>query len=280
MTEDEHPHLEAVADYSAGLLDGEQADAVGSHVAACHHCQARADELADVSRILAAAPTPQLPPGVAARIDEALAGASAGVRRDTVGVSPSPHRKFRSLWLSSAAACLVVMLVGGLFGVRSLSDGPVNSGSGGTAPLSREGSLASREGRPHAAEPRMDRGDTDQAGTSVTASGRDYSSRELPRQVSHLLRDETPGGAARVQAARPTPSPLRRLAAPSALARCVSRVTGSNDDPLAVDLASFSGRPSAIIVTSEGLPEARDVWVVDPSCSRVRLHTELPRHGD
>lgn len=270
MTEGEHPELEALADHAEGLLDGVRAASVRSHLASCAHCRAREAELADVSGKLAATPAPRLPSDVAARIDEVVASPPRGAR------GASPPRRIRLLRLSGAAACLALVLVGGVLGVRAWDDGPVGSGSGETTTLSRERAPASGEAPAHTAEPDAGQGEGPRAGTSVTASGRDYSARGLPRQVSRLLRDEARGADARPQLSRPTPTELRPLTAPGVIARCVSSITGSQEDLLAVDLASFSGEPSAVIVRA-GRQDAADVWVVDPSCSRVRMHAEVPR---
>ncbi len=69
-----HPPLTELAEWDEGLLDPDHSAMLDAHVAACSPC---AEALADVRRVgrrLAAAPTPTMPAGVAARLDAVLAG--------------------------------------------------------------------------------------------------------------------------------------------------------------------------------------------------------------
>lgn len=282
MTEDAHLDLDTLADYAEDLLDPDRTAAARAHLAECPRCRASADKLADVGRLLAEAPSPPMPDRVAARIDDAL---SVAQTRRTV----TPLAKLRrrpSVWLGSAAATVIAALVvggviGGVRNTVTYEAGSAGQGGGtgsGTASLQKDGRGEAPGGRPPSGPPAAA-----EAATAVTASGRHYSPGRLSDQASELVRQERSGVS--VQMARPTPRTLRPLAEPRRLARCVSQVTGNRSDNLvAVDLASYTGRPSAIIVASGNRSSGNrssgtDVWVVDPSCTRVRAHTELPRNG-
>lgn len=278
MTGDEHLDLDTLADYTGDILDGERAGEVSTHLAECPRCRARVDELTGVSRLLAEAPTPHIPDHVAVRLQEAIA--EAGQDRTVVPLTRSGGRRRSYMWIGSAAAAVVAVavaggVVGGMQETATFGDGSAGQGAqGGSASLHQESTASSNDGRALAGP------DAGEVTSSVTASGRDYSSRGLPRQASELVREETGKPDVSVQMAQPTPSRLRPLSEPHRLATCVSRVTGGDDDRvLAIDLASYSGRPAAIIVASGTRPAGADVWVVDPSCSRVRAHAELPHTG-
>ena len=69
-----HPPLAELAEWDEGLLDARRSAALAAHLASCGAC---AETLADVRAVsgrLAAVPVPAMPPGVAARLDEVLAG--------------------------------------------------------------------------------------------------------------------------------------------------------------------------------------------------------------
>lgn len=290
MTEDDHLDLDILADYAEGLLDEEgRGQEVQSHLGQCPECHARANELVNVTRRLAAEPSPQLPAHVAEGIDEALSAAEQERTVVPMTRKGSHARWGRPLRLGGAAASVALVLVGGVFGIRAL-DGAGSAGSAGygagssdqVSSLAREGSGRSSSVRPQA-QPQAPA--TAQVAAAVTVSGKDYSSKRLAGQVSQLLKGETGGSGVRVQAAKPVPAPLRSLAAPSRMARCVAQVTGGTSaNLLTVDLASYSGKPSAVIVAT-GTDQAAgraaradaEVWVVDPSCSQVRAHTEVAR---
>lgn len=278
MTGDEHLDLDTLAEYAEDILDGERAGEVSTHLAECAPCRARADELAGVSRVLAETRAPSIPDHVAGRLQDAVAEAERD--RTVVPLTASRSRRRSYMWIGSAAAAVVAVavaggVVGGMRETTTFGSGTAGQGArGGGASLHQQSTAASREGQPLAGQ------DAGEVASSVTASGRDYSSGGLPRQASRLVRAEAGGPDVSVQMAQPTPSRLQPLSDPHRLATCVSRVTGSDEDKvLAIDLASFSGEPAAIIVASGTRPSRPDVWVVDPSCSHVRAHTELPPAG-
>ncbi len=101
--------------------------------------------------------------------------------------------------------------------------------------------------------------------------------------------DEAAGGAAQSSAGRSStlaaPAPaaaadaLARLRDPSSLQGCVAAVAPAG--PLAVDYASFEGRPAVLLVLPGSRPATVDVVAVGPDCGvagRDELYrTQLPR---
>src|SRR5260370_32239906 len=69
----EHADLELIAAFHEGLLDRAAGDRLARHLSGCAVCTQRQAALDDVTARLAAAPPPPLPPGLAERLDAALA---------------------------------------------------------------------------------------------------------------------------------------------------------------------------------------------------------------
>jgi hypothetical protein len=68
-----HISAEAIADFRAGLLPAREADAISAHLPTCSRCAELDAQLASVTSLLAAAPTPPMPAALVARLDAALA---------------------------------------------------------------------------------------------------------------------------------------------------------------------------------------------------------------
>ncbi|MDP9433912.1 MAG: hypothetical protein M3P93_01395, partial [Actinomycetota bacterium] len=63
------------------------------------------------------------------------------------------------------------------------------------------------------------------------------------------------------------PDPLARLRDPDELAGCLSAVTGPDaPQPLAVDYATFEGRPALLVVLPSARPGKVDAYVVGAGC--------------
>ena len=86
-----HPDSDVLAEFGAGLLTGRRAAMIGAHLAGCPRCAATADELAGVSALLAAVPTPAVPDRVAQRLEVALA-AEVALRNDSERASGTSPR--------------------------------------------------------------------------------------------------------------------------------------------------------------------------------------------
>jgi len=86
MSGQRHPDTETLASLRAGLVGGLHGRRLAAHVARCARCAATGDELAAVSSLLAATPTPALPASFERRISAALAAETAA-RALTAGSS-------------------------------------------------------------------------------------------------------------------------------------------------------------------------------------------------
>ena len=103
-----HVSDEAMADFRAGLLPAREAAMIGAHLSTCSRCAELDAQLASVTSLLAATPTPPMPAALAARLDAALAaeaaarvaGTAAGSRRARGPGCPGVPRP--------AAGCLVM----------------------------------------------------------------------------------------------------------------------------------------------------------------------------
>ena len=129
MTAD-HPSIETVADYRAGLLPEHEQAAVSAHVVSCVDCTAASEAVGEVVSLLTAsssAPLP-MPPDVAARLDAALRNAGHE-QSDTVvpigrASTPSaPRRPRRALPLLAAAAAVVAVTAVAFENLDSLGGG-------------------------------------------------------------------------------------------------------------------------------------------------------------
>jgi hypothetical protein len=288
---DVHPDLDRLADLDAGVdVDAD----VHAHTSGCVECQQALAALRATRADLAALPTTSMPADVAARIDAALTDEktqatqreSAANADTTVVAMPGRRaRKRRSSFIASGIAASVVALLIAAVVFNAFSSGGKSNG-GGTA-ASNAATLGS------------------QATSVVTASGRNYTQKNLDNNITALLRTPTvaafgesqqagttsgtgatAGGPAAAPAAPQPSAPLERHATtngsqqhvippqlrslqtdPNAMTQCINSLLGSPPyvAPLAVDLATYDGKPAAVFV----FPKANDpshvrVYVVPP----------------
>jgi anti-sigma factor RsiW len=69
----DHPSRDILADAAEGLLQPDDAATVDAHLAGCSDCRAELAAFSEVSTVLATAPVPTMPPGVAGRLRDVLA---------------------------------------------------------------------------------------------------------------------------------------------------------------------------------------------------------------
>ncbi len=284
-----HLDADALADLQEGLLDGDGEATARRHLEACADCRADLASLTDLPALLAAAgdvgPMPEL---VAARLDRALA--AEAVRPDvptaTRTITPelsAARGPVRGMRLLQAAAAVVLVLGAGAIGISALPHG-----GGGNSTSAGSSGAADSAGGSAAAE---------SASAPVTASGRNWTTGTLTA-AAPLLAAGTYGpaftqldrkAAARDDAGGATPSPsvgtlsgapsippeaaaagpASRLADPAALQACVVTLAdgGPVVQPLAVDLATYEGKPAAVLVFPAADDRAAlDVYVVAPDC--------------
>jgi len=174
----------------------------------------------------------------------------------------------------------VVRLINDSAGVETAASAGSDAGSsgdqaeaGGASPQAPTGVSASESGGKRAA--------ADAGVAPVLATGTDYTPAALEAQARHLvtsaglLQFSAKGDAAAEPApqAQPTPSVAaatgppgnQALKTPAALRACLQALDATDEQVVAVDLARYQGRDSAVIVlrASGG---AYDVWVVARDC--------------
>ncbi|MEO7979542.1 MAG: hypothetical protein ABI807_01360 [Sporichthyaceae bacterium] len=286
--EPRHLDADALADLQEGLLDGDGEATARRHLEACADCRADLASLTDLPALLAAAgdvgPVPEL---VAARLDRALAAEAVrpAVPTATRTITPelsAARGPVRGMRLLQAAAALVLVLGAGAIGISALPHGGDNSTSAGSA------GAADSAGGSAAAEA---------AHAPVTASGRNWTRGTLTAAAPSLaagtygppfsLLDRKAAARDDAGGATPSPSagtlsgspsippeaaaagPASRLADPASLAACVVTLAdgGPVVQPLAVDLATYEGKPAAVLVFPAADDRAAlDVYVVAPDC--------------
>ena len=127
-----------------------------------------------------------------------------------------------------------------------------------------------------------------QPAVPVLATGTDYTSANLVAQARTLIAEApsafasergvkapapaTPGAAGSDEAQAHAPSPLaagdasgQSLRNPQALAACLQAINAAGLRPVAVDLATYQGRPAAILVLP-GRNGGYEVWAVARDC--------------
>lgn len=279
---DQHLDLDALADALAGEPP--------THLEDCGSCAAALRDLAaamgSVQTALAGLPEPELPDEVAARLDAALARAStAGPDTGTPDAVPAPaaasaatitpldaRRRVRWLPAASGVAAAAALVVGAVI----IWPG----GTGGSNSGARDSSLASR------------RND----GIPTSSSGTDYGrdgvllKQALPGLLTGSAAPAKAGGQAPVvgsgttggstgSGAEASPDsgaptavdPLGPLRTTQRLASCLAALTDPADKslPLALDYASFEGKPALVVVLPSASAGKVDVFVVAAGCSQA-----------
>jgi hypothetical protein len=245
-----HLDYEALADFAEGILDDATATSTEEHLAHCDDCRRRAAEVAEVSRVLARAPTPPMPAHLVDRLDAVLAAEAA---------SHTPaYRHHRRFQFVAAAAAAVVLVGGGAAAVRTvMGDGDSGSNTATQQPMTDP----THSGSPGPALVRA-------VPFTVAHTDTKYTSAQLASQVAGAMAKPTSGGRHAMSAADAT------------LGACVARV-GGGKVPLLIDSATYEGRPATVIALPAADPGHADVWVVGDRCSAtdsdVLMHRAVAR---
>lgn len=258
-----HLDIDALADAVAGEAD----PAATAHLASCRECRAALDELQEaseqVSAQLRALPPVQVPPDVVPTLRTRPA--------DVTTLPTMPTGGSRWQRMLPAAAAVVLLVAGGGYALSRLA----GSGSDSAGSSSSSAGTAARAAAPTAGFPR-------------SSTGTDYTGRpDLARAVPSLLAGPgAPQAMAGSSKAAGTngADPLARLRAPAGLADCLLALLPPDDPsvrPLALDYASFRGRPALVVVLPAVDADKLDVYVVGPGCSRgndsTLFYTSVPR---
>jgi hypothetical protein len=290
-----HISDENLARYLEGDLRPRRAAKVGSHLAGCSGCQARAAALKGVPNLLASVQYPPIPARLSSQIERALAAessarvastpASEAGRLDLPARARPARQAWRMPWLNSQAGLRTVAAVGAAVIVAG----------GGYALVSHAGPSASPAGTsisgPPAAPAKVQNGPsvhyrhaghTDSIKT--VKSGTNYVSATLAGQAERVLavqRKSTSvpsgGNAAGSYSTFAAPnsrpgqasSPSASAAATARAARlqgCVDRIAAGRS-VLLVDAAKYEGSAATIIMVSSGASGRAEVYAVGPGCS-------------
>lgn len=240
-----HLDYDTLADLAEGLLSDARAASADAHLASCAECRDRSTEIAEVSRLLAAAPVPPMPARLVSRIDDALAAEAGSI------MSLGARRHLRRRRALSVAAAAVVMVGGGALAGHTLLTGSESSESSGaqsSAFQDRSASARAQSSNPRALQAPGNGYQTVESGTEYTETG-------LGEQVSAQLSQPSGregGSQPAIQAAQ--------------IMDCVQNVAKSKI-PLLVDVATYESRPATVIVLPGSDAARLDIWVVGPACS-------------
>ncbi|GAB3210694.1 hypothetical protein SAMN02745673_02718 [Marinactinospora thermotolerans DSM 45154] len=260
-----HVDVEDLALLAEGLLDEDEERSTRSHVAECAHCAEVLAALSDVPRILAEAPVPPLPSGMADRLDEALraefrerslshSGAPAPQDDDAgATVLPLPRRNGVTRWMPylAAAAAGVFVLGGGAAVVNGIMSSP---GTTASAPTLGNGDSA----EPEAALPYR---------TIVVSSGTDYTESALPEQGARLIERSPLAETPQIDAEGSETSPLSVTSEPPAEVSSCLQSLGADGSyrPALVDIAEYEG-DTAWVMVDQRESGGYGLRVVSPSC--------------
>jgi predicted anti-sigma-YlaC factor YlaD len=246
-----HLDYEELADFAEGILDDDRATSTEEHLAYCDDCRRRAAEVAEVSRVLARAPTPPMPAHLVDRLDAALAAEAA--------THAPAHRHHRRFQFVAAAAAAVVLVGGGAAAVRTvMDDGDTGTVRGTQPPISDPTHSSVPPG------PAIVRA----VPFTVVQTGTKYTSAGLGSQVADALAKPVAGGHKAMSAAGDT------------LSACVTQV-GGGKVPLLVDSATYEGLPATVVALPGTDAAHADVWVLGAGCTasspNVLAHRPITR---
>ncbi len=274
-----HLDTDVLADFEAGLLTGRRAAAITAHLADCARCAAVADELAGVSALFAAAPTPVMPDRVALQLDAALAAEVAHRHDHAERLRATPEREpaipahrtrrprraghgdgFR--WLSprvlAPVGVVAVLAVAGYFATKTTPqyEGPSSvaapaAGSAASHSSSAAGPASGTVPRQEQLTPNM---------FTVVVSPVDFRAATLTQQLEADLR-------------APVTARTKFTASPTMTA-CVHRVAGSSA-VLRVESARYEGQPVTVVVTRTG--QGEKVQLAGLGCSGASSHVLAAR---
>jgi hypothetical protein len=280
-----------LARYLEGDLRPRRAAKVGSHLAGCGGCQARAAALKAVPNLLASVQYPPIPARLSSQIDRALAAessarvasapASEAGRRDLPARARPSFQGWRMPWLNSpaglrtmAAVGAAVIIAGGGYALISHagpSSSPSSTSLSGppTAPAHTKVQNGPSVDYRHA-------GHTDSIKTVKSATN--FMSATLAEQAQIVLTTQRKStvspsasrasGSYSTFGAPATQGSANASAAPrtAKLQGCVDRIAAGRS-VLLVDAAKYEGSAATIIMVSSGASGRAEVYAVGPSCS-------------
>jgi hypothetical protein len=284
-TPGEHVDLPTLAEHDEGLLDAALAATVAAHLASCTLCRGRQGRLRTTRALLSALPDDPMPADVSRRVDAALAAAAAGTASSTrpAGTATStvvPLSGRRARWLTGPAVAGIAASVAVVALVSALVVGHLNGGTTTPKPIA-------------VAAPGVATQRQSTASVKQWQTGTDYTKSTIAGLVPKIVLGSPPplpavagaapnaGGAAGTSPN--TASGLNHSTVPQftqeqlrsagPLLACASALNdGTPVTPLAVDYATYDGKPATIIVfPAPANPRLLDVWVVRSVCSSASI---------
>ena len=287
-----HPETDQLADFSAEVLDTDEAAAIGAHVSGCAWCRRRLDSFEEVRAVLTDQPSAVMPADVAARIDAALretpmpeaqvesAGPQPAAAPTVSRLRPWRGRSHTGLATLAAAASVALLISGVVAGALHLHNSSDNGRASTASGAANDSALSSSYTAQHSG--------TNYTATNLAAAvpgligvpGAGKADRAAAAPTSGAATGGTGSTAESAPAPQAAPAQaaadsaaLRRLTQPPALFDCIAGLTERPRNavvPLAVDFAQFQGKPAAVIILpSPQHPESVEAWVVGPGCGAV-----------
>lgn len=274
-----HVDLDTLSDLEEGLAGTQVEVAARTHLDSCDECRERLSRLRTTRALLTALPAEQMPEQVREQVDAALARAAEEPSRTVVPLARRGRAWNSPAVAGAAAAAAVVVLVGALVAGNVIHRGR-SSGTTNTP------SAASAGGNATATAPVQ---------TKEWSTGANYSAANLPTLVPRLLQGTPPAlsgttasptdglsassGKQAVASPRSGFTQDQLRASPAALQACATALAdGVPTTPVAVDFASFAGKPAVILVLpTPSHPALLDVWVVRSTCSASSLDVYFQR---
>lgn len=265
----EHLELDAFAGLLAGET-GEPREGVLAHLETCVPCASflvdLTNALPSVSAALSALPTPEEPADLGARLEAALAqarnSAAAPVAGGTDVVPLAGRRRVRWLPALAAVAAAAVLVTGGvLYSQRSSTTATTASKGVARYAVNDTGTDYTRAALATAL-PALLAGTSPRSATAVGAGP--SGALAVPNAAPT---GGVPGSAGQTLAG--TADPLAALRTTRGLATCLASLTDPSQPglPLALDYASFEGKPALVVVLPSDRPDKVDVLVVPPGCA-------------
>lgn len=283
-----HLDLDVLADLEENIAAPVVEQAARAHLDVCPECRDRLAHLRTTRALLSTLPAEPMPEAVATRISAALGQAAAPASGTVVPINRRTRPWNSPAVAGAAAVAAVVVLIGGLIAGHVIHRGGKSASTAGAA--------LGTTTRPKAA---------DSTSTKEWATGANYNAATIATLVPRLVTGTPPtnpsfgteagggangsagaavtsGSAQAPKATAPTPGAITQeemRSNPSAVAACATILAdGVPTVPVAVDFASFEGKPAVIFaLPAVGNTAHLDVWVVKSTCSASSLDVYFRR---
>jgi hypothetical protein len=259
--------LDELAVRASADLDPDQSgpvdQALEHHLTGCASCREALGDQVAVRRLLQRVPeTGPVPADIATRLDAALRTA----RPPTAGpatVLPMTPRRERTGTLARlaesrltkslvAAAAVGLIAVGGYAAIGRSSSGAHD----GASTASSGGAGGAKAAAPDSAR--------DLASVPIVASGTSYTKANITAELTKRL---SAGRGSVASALTAGVAETTTLTTPAGLQACLGSIGVTSGAPELVDLATYEGKPVAVLVVPSPGGVGRQVWVVSRTCA-------------